>query len=135
MEYKDFIVETLKSVAEIANRNFGKVSGTVKKEDSNQVLTKTDIEIGRTIIKRIEKAYPNHNIIDEETGAIDNNSQFTWVIDPIDGTSNFAEGVPLYGVMVGLLKENLPIASSCPNLENINYSIEYDTTLSQNRNI
>lgn len=41
---------------------------------------------------------------------IDKDSQYTWVIDPIDGTSNFANGVPTYGVMLGLLDKSNPIA-------------------------
>lgn len=49
-------------------------------------------------------------MIDEEAGVIDNGSEFTWVVDPIDGTSNFAEGLPHYGIMIGLLKHDQPIA-------------------------
>ena len=109
-KYKNFIVEILKTAIDIANRNFGKVSAVVKGEDNNQVLTETDIEIGKSVISKIKQNYSNYNIIDEEVGVIDNGSQFTWVIDPIDGTSNFANGVPLYCTMVGLLKENVPIA-------------------------
>jgi len=62
------------------------------------------------IIERIQKEFPDYNIIDEETGIIDNTSEFTWVIDPIDGTSNFQKGVPTYGIMLGLLKGAIPIA-------------------------
>jgi myo-inositol-1(or 4)-monophosphatase len=74
------------------------------------VLTETDIAIGKLLISRISKEFPGHNIIDEEMGVIDNKSSFTWVIDPIDGTSNFAAGIPMYGIMIGLLKEAEPIA-------------------------
>jgi myo-inositol-1(or 4)-monophosphatase len=49
-------------------------------------------------------------VIDEEAGVIDNNSDYTWVVDPIDGMSNFANGVPTYGIMMGLLKDSTPIA-------------------------
>lgn len=110
MEYQKFIENTLEEVSEIARNSFGKVSGTTKEGDNNQVLTETDLEIGKTIIKKIQKEFPEHNIIDEEAGVIDKNSAFTWVIDPIDGTSNFANGIPLYGIMLGLLKTDIPIA-------------------------
>ena len=108
--YTNFIKNTLQKVSEIANKNFGKVFSTIKAGDNNQVLTETDLEIGKSIIIEIEKAYPNYNIIDEEAGVIDKNSEYTWVVDPIDGTSNFANGVPTYGIMIGLLKDNEPIA-------------------------
>lgn len=109
-QYKRFISEILALTSNIALQNFGKVSGTTKPEDNNQVLTETDIEIGKTIVSAIRKQFPEHNIIDEESGVIDNGSQYTWVVDPIDGTSNFANGVPTYGIMVGLLDGATPIA-------------------------
>lgn len=108
--YQKFIEESLQKASQIASSNFGKVFGVVKGNDSNQVLTETDILIGKLLIDLIQKEFPEHNIIDEEAGVINKNSQFTWVIDPIDGTSNFAEGIPNYGIMMGLLKGSKPIA-------------------------
>lgn len=104
-----FITVVLKDAASIANNNFGKVSGTVKPDDNNQVLTETDIEIGNLIVSRVKEQYPEWNVIDEEAGVVDNGSNYTWVIDPIDGTSNFANGVHTYGVMMGLLKDDTPV--------------------------
>lgn len=110
MNYQSFIQSVLEESSKIANEKFGKVSGTIKGGDSNQILTEADLAIGKLIIEQIEKEYPNYNIIDEEAGVIDNGSEFTWVVDPIDGTSNFAHAVPLYGIMIGLLKKGTPIA-------------------------
>ena len=107
--YSDFIGETLEEVSGIARASFGKVTGIIKKEDYNQVLTKTDLEIGERIIKNILARFATYNIIDEEAGVIDKKSDYTWVIDPIDGTSNYAYGVPLYGIMMGLLEKDKPI--------------------------
>src|SRR5690242_9892420 len=83
------------------NKSFGNVTGSTKGDDNNQVLTETDVAIGKFLIEKIKQTYPDYNIIDEETGVVDNHSNFTWVIDPIDGTSNFADGVPTYGIMLG----------------------------------
>lgn len=74
------------------------------------MLTQTDIDIGSFIINQIQKSFPDHNIIDEEAGGIDKKSDFTWVIDPIDGTSNFAAGVPTFGTIIGLLYKGKAIA-------------------------
>lgn len=106
----DFITSVLTDATAIANTNFGKVSGSVKPEDNNQVLTATDIEIGNLIVARAKAEFPAWNIIDEEAGVIDKGSAYTWVIDPIDGTSNFANGIPTYGIMIGLLRDATPIA-------------------------
>ncbi len=121
MAYTDFIEKTLLETSKIALANFGKVEGRIKKEDSSQVLTDTDLEIGKFIIAEIKKTYPGHNIIDEESGVFDNGSRFTWVVDPIDGTSNFAVGVVTYGTMIGLLDNETPIAGglSLPSLDQI----------------
>lgn len=110
MEFKEFIQHALIKSAAIANDNFGKVSGVTKGADNNQVLTETDKEIGQLLIQRVREQFPDHNIIDEEAGVIDNHSDFTWVIDPIDGTSNFANGIPTYGIYLGLLEHDIPIA-------------------------
>jgi len=109
-QYQEFILRSLEAASKIANDQFEKVLGKTKAGDNSQVLTKTDLAVGSLLIKKIGEAYPEHNIIDEEAGIINNHSEYTWVIDPIDGTSNFAEGVPLYGIMIGLLHENRPTA-------------------------
>ncbi len=121
MEYKDFITQSLKKASDVARKSFGKVAGITKEDDNNQVLTETDLEIGKLLIEKIQAKFPEHNIIDEEAGIIDNKSDFTWVIDPIDGTSNFANGTPLYGIMLGLLKNDVPIVGglALPNFSEI----------------
>jgi myo-inositol-1(or 4)-monophosphatase len=105
-----FIQATLQGAAQIANDNFGKVSGTTKAGDNNQVLTQTDIAIGKYIVEQIQATFPDYNVIDEEAGVIDKQHSMTWVVDPIDGTSNFAAGLPTYGVMIGLLDGATPVA-------------------------
>ena len=110
MTYTDFMSQTLAEASALAKKYFGNVTSSIKPEDSNQVLTEADIAIGSQIVTAIEKQFPGHNIIDEEAGVIDKKSSFTWVVDPIDGTSNFATGLPTYGVMIGLLENDIPIA-------------------------
>ncbi len=111
MDYQPFITRTLEDAALIAKSNFGKVSSiSIKSGDNNQVLTETDLAVGKLIVQRIQQAYPDYNIIDEDAGVIDKQSQYTWVVDPIDGTSNFANGLATYGIMMGLLEESTAIA-------------------------
>ncbi len=128
IDSQDFIKKVLEEASEIARKNFGKTSSiTTKSGDNNQVLTETDLAIGRLIVEKIKETFPTHNIIEEEAGVIDNKSEFTWVVDPVDGTSNFANGIPLYAVMVGLLENNSPIAGgiSLPSFNEI-YVAEKD---------
>ncbi len=111
MNFSPFIQNALSEAAEIARQNFGSVSQiSTKDHDNNQVLTETDIAVGAHLVEKIQNAYPTHNIIDEEAGVIDNQGEYTWVVDPIDGTSNFANALPTYGIMIGLLHGATAIA-------------------------
>ena len=110
MNYKDFIENVLQGASKIALEKFGEVTGTTKGDDNNQVLTEADLAIGKFIVEKIQNQFPDYNIIDEEAGIIDNNSEYTFIVDPIDGTSNFANSVPAYGIMLGLLRDNISIA-------------------------
>jgi len=109
MEFTHFIRQVLDEAQDISLTHLGNVKGETK-DDKNQVLTEADIAVGKHIIERIKTEFPDHNIIDEEAGVIDNKSEYTWVIDPIDGTSNFAAGTALWGIYMGLLKNYKPIA-------------------------
>ena len=61
--------------------------------------------LDRFIVREIEKKYPLHSILTEEGGYIDKGSEYLWIVDPIDGTSNFASGNPLFSVSIALMKE------------------------------
>lgn len=124
MQYQSFVVDILEQASNISREQFGKVKASTKTSDHNQVLTETDLQIGQLIVQKIQEKYPSFNIIDEEAGVIDKQSEFTWVIDPIDGTSNFANGVPTYGILLGLLKNDHPVAGgmSLPSFSEIYYA-------------
>ena len=111
MSYTEFIKKIFLESSRIASKNFGNVSSiSTKTGDNNQVLTETDIAVGKHIVSEVQSTYPTHNIIDEEAGVVDKKSDYTWVIDPIDGTSNFAVGSPQYGIIIGLLYQDKPMA-------------------------
>lgn len=104
-----FVEDVLREAAELARRYFGRVGGVRKAADPSHVLTEADVEIGRFLVGEIARRYPDHNIIDEETGIVDKSSSWTWLVDPIDGTSNFAAGLPHFGIQIGLLREDVPV--------------------------
>lgn len=117
-----FIKKALESVKPVALKHFASVSSIeVKSGDNNQVLTQADLEIGQNLVAAIQDEYPEHNIIDEEAGVFSKDSSFTWVVDPIDGTSNFANGLVTYGVMIGLIENDQPIAGGIllPSLDEL----------------
>ena len=63
-----------------------------------------DYKIEKVILKMIQKAYPKHNILTEERGKINKKSDYTWVIDPSDGTLNFMHNIPYSAVSIAVVK-------------------------------
>lgn len=78
----------------------------VQKKGINDFATQVDRAAEEIIIETIHKAYPNHAILGEETGHHDeHHSDVTWIIDPIDGTTNFIHGFPQFCISIGI-KQN-----------------------------
>lgn len=77
---------------------------------SINIVTEMDKLAENTIISIIQERFPNHTIVAEESGEINNySSPFTWFIDPLDGTTNYAHAFPWYAVSIALYNYNLPI--------------------------
>ncbi len=66
------------------------------------IVTDVDLAAERVILDLVQAEYPHFSILSEESNPIETGSPYTWVIDPIDGTRNFAEGIPHFCVVVAL---------------------------------
>jgi myo-inositol-1(or 4)-monophosphatase len=110
MTYLPFLESLLTDAGRLARSFPARMPAQVKGADSNQVVTAADLAIGDQIRHRIQDEYAADGILDEEAGATPGTSSVTWVVDPIDGTANFAVGSPLFGVMVGVLDHGEPMA-------------------------
>ncbi len=77
----------------------------VKSKDGiNNLVTEVDKLSEQVIIETIKQDFPEHSILSEEIGALSQDSEYQWIIDPIDGTVNFAHGIPICCVSIGLRK-------------------------------
>jgi myo-inositol-1(or 4)-monophosphatase len=76
---------------------------------SKEVTSSNDHEADQIVIDVITEGCPHHNLLTEETGLIDRGSPYTWVVDPLDGSSNFLNHNPFFAVSVCLTLENRPI--------------------------
>ena len=74
---------------------------TVTQKAANDFVSEVDREAERAIIRVIHETYPAHSILAEESGA-SGNSEYVWIIDPLDGTTNFLHGFPHYAVSIAL---------------------------------
>lgn len=97
-------VRAARSAGNIIARNFEKHDAIdVHMKGSNDFVTNIDKDAEKVIIDTILKAYPDHSIIGEESGVITGkDTEFQWIIDPLDGTTNFVRGIPHFCVSIAL---------------------------------
>ena len=98
--------------SKIIIRDFGEIEKLqVSKKGPGDFVTKTDKKVEEILIEELEKARPGYNFLAEEGGTTkEKKSEFTWIIDPIDGTTNFMHGIPHFAISIGLEKSGELIA-------------------------
>ena len=89
-------------------RDFGEIENLqVSSKGPGDFVTSADKRTEKIIIEELQKAHPDYGIITEETGVINkSNTKNRWIIDPIDGTFNFMNGIPQFAISVGYEEEN-----------------------------
>ncbi len=108
MELLKFAIKTAKKAGKLADK-FSKKSLNIQYKGKNDLVTAADIACQELIVNEIKSAYPDHVVLAEESGlsALTNktlNSEYIWIIDPIDGTANYSRGLPFYAISIALLK-------------------------------
>lgn len=93
----DVIKKAYNEAKEIKNKN-------IQNKELNDIVTDVDIFMENKIVTKIKEWFPSHSIYAEESGNDNKNSEYEWLIDPIDGTINFASGIPLFATSVALRK-------------------------------
>lgn len=100
----NFAIETARDAGQILLEKFGRKINVSKKGDIN-LVTEADLASEELIIERIKSYYPKHSILAEEAGnavVIGGDNTWKWIIDPLDGTTNFAHGYPCFCVTLAL---------------------------------
>jgi myo-inositol-1(or 4)-monophosphatase len=108
MDRIDFATTLAREAGQLAHTAFGQSSTSLK--GRHDVVTAMDGEVERFIRAAIAKRYPGDAIIGEEEGGTAGDS--VWLIDPIDGTANYARGIPHYCVSIGYLEHLVPIVGA-----------------------
>jgi len=109
------IIEAAEIGSKVLKKYFGKKLEVVEKSSPADFKTVADEESEEKILKILEKEFSDFSILTEEKGFRDKNSKYTFVIDPLDGTSNFVLGIPNFSVSIGLFKNNKGIAGVVVN--------------------
>ena len=106
---REVAIEAAQSVGDPLRELHGRVEEITYKSDKSDIVTEADHQANRIITTVIENEFPDHSIFSEESEFVEGDSEYRWVIDPVDGTGNFAHGNPQYSVSIGLLEEGEPV--------------------------
>jgi len=104
-------LETLaRAAGEVVLPYFRNPELAVEQKSDRTPVTEADRRAEEVMRTMITRHHPGHGIIGEEFGTEKPDAEFVWVLDPIDGTKSFVAGVPLFGVLIGLLHAGRPVA-------------------------
>lgn len=109
-------LEAASGAGKVLHKHWGKLSSFKEKSCSGDLVTIADIESEKLIVDLLHRQYPHHSILAEESGIqyvnekIDAND-FIWVIDPLDGTTNYTHQFPMICISIALLYQQRPIVA------------------------
>ena len=108
---KEILLSALKISGKILLDAFEQTEQVKIKENQSNVVTPVDILSEKAILEVIEAHFPEHKIITEESGYVSkgSKSKYTWIVDPLDGTSNFVAKLPWFGTLIAVLERSEPI--------------------------
>ena len=107
-EFADFATKLADQARDITQRYFRQPQDISRKSDGTPV-TIADLEIEQKARLMIADRYPDHGVYGEEEGEANTDSEWLWVIDPIDGTKSFATGKRTFGCLIALLQDRRPV--------------------------
>lgn len=102
-----FAEQTSHRIGAALIEKFGKL--TAVRKDDGSLVTEADQWSDKEIRQAIAATFPEHGVLSEETKHIFPDNEWCWVIDPIDGTTNFTRGIPIWGISMGLLYKGTPV--------------------------
>ena len=105
-DFRDFATELAKIAIAVVTDNRAGLEIEVKQDGSP--VTVIDVAVEKALRAHIESAYPAHGVLGEELPVRNPNAEWIWVIDPIDGTHQFAAGLPVYGSLIALCRYGVP---------------------------
>jgi len=101
----DIAIEAANRAGPILEGYFERTTLEREEKDDRSFVTQADREAEAVIIETIQKAHPKHGIVSEESGESGAHKEYVWVIDPLDGTGNFVNGIPIFATSIALLQD------------------------------
>jgi myo-inositol-1(or 4)-monophosphatase len=106
---KELSIRIIRQAGAISKGKFDQLVDVKSKDEHGDVVTEVDHLIEDIIIKEIQGAFPDHQIHSEEAGIIGTVNDWLWLIDPLDGTNNFAIGLPIFTTSITLMYKREPV--------------------------
>jgi len=129
MRYEDIfdidgIIKVLDELSKFQMKKFGHV--TIDYKAANELVTEADTESEKMLEEFVTKNYPGHGFIGEEISRVKSGTDYYWIVDPIDGTSNFVNRLIIWGPSIGIYHKGMPIMGfiSLPVLNRLYYAIK-----------
>ncbi len=108
--FLDIATEAAMAAGIVLENHFGKLEQIEEKGRSGDLVTEADKKAEKQVLEVLNRHVPNHQILAEESGLLEkSDSSYLWAIDPLDGTTNYAHGYPIFAVSIGLLIEGKPM--------------------------
>jgi myo-inositol-1(or 4)-monophosphatase len=107
--YRAFMIELAAKSGDVIRPFFGKPGLEVELKADRTPVTVADRAAEELLRRMIGKRFPGHGIVGEEFGSKNADAEFTWVLDPIDGTKAFAAACPLFGTLIALQRRGRPV--------------------------
>jgi myo-inositol-1(or 4)-monophosphatase len=104
----NFALEMAERAGVVALKHFRRTK-RVSFKSRQDILTTADTEVEKLLVKEIRRKFPEHGILAEESGRHKGSSEYLWVLDPIDGTVNYAAGLSFFAISIGLAYREQPI--------------------------
>lgn len=106
---EELSIQAIRKAGQVARDCFDKITSTHEKDQFGDVVTEVDFLAEEIILNEIANVFPDHKIHSEEQGGNGKESEWTWLVDPLDGTNNYAIGLPIFASSITLLNNNEPV--------------------------
>lgn len=112
--YLQIAIEASEGAGEVLKRYWGRLDVVEEKDHPGNLVTEADRESEKLIVDMLHSCYPTHTIFAEESGTlfadvVGSDSDYTWMVDPLDGTTNYTHQFPMVSISIALLYKGVPV--------------------------
>jgi len=107
VEELDVAIKACKAAGEVLKKHFRDAALQFTDKGNQNIVSEADLKADKVIIKTLNESFPDYAYYSEEDGFSKNSSENMWIIDPLDGTNNFALGISMFNVSIALFKNNI----------------------------